>query len=79
MEARPTPSDTARMILELFKHHGIRPGEVLMVQVLIGFSVNNGLTNKELADGLRHGSEQGWWEDNGRGSFRLEGKGFWVL
>ena len=67
------------MILDLFKQHGIRPGEVLMVRTLISFSVSSGLTNRELTDGLQHGSEQGWWEDSGKGSFRLEGKGFWTV
>ena len=76
MATLPTPEENARMVLNIYKHFGTRPGEWLSTQNFLGVAANQGLHSNDLLDGLRYGGEKGWFEDGPNGSVQLTKAGF---
>ena len=50
------------MVLRIFQHFGSRPGEVLRGDNLTGFSTRHGWSAAEIAEGLEHGVDLGWFD-----------------
>lgn len=76
MAALPTPEESARRVLDIYKHFGTRPGEGLSTQNFLAVAANRGLRTNDLVDGIRYGGENGWFEDGPNGSVLLTEAGF---
>ena len=76
MAILPTPEESARAILSVFKSKDIRPNEMLIAgQVKRQFLANGGEA-ADYAEGLKYAVEQGWLEPLTNNRFRLTETGF---
>ena len=76
MPTLPTKPESARIVLDIFKHFGTRPGEVLQQHDFGVIAASDGLRMSDVADGLEYGYEQGWFEDGPNNSIKLTEAGF---
>jgi hypothetical protein len=76
MATLPTPEESARRVLDIYKHFGTRPGEGLSTQNFLTVAANQGLCTDDLLDGMRYGDENDWFEDGPNGSVLLTEAGF---
>lgn len=76
MAQLPNDDDKARMVLDVFKHFGTRPGEVIMAKNAITISVKLGWRNEDLSDGFQIAADRGWIEDGPNGTVCLTEEGF---
>lgn len=72
----PTPEDSARSILAIFKEHNPRPGSALANhQLQLSFTVQFGTPDEYLA-GLKHGGDVGRFTPSSRQTVVLTDAGF---
>ncbi len=76
MATLPTDAEMARKVLDIFKHFGTRPGEVLLTNNLIAMAAKRDLRTEDLAKGLKYGYAQGWFEDGPNQTIKLTEAGF---
>lgn len=76
MAQLPNDDDKARMVLDIFKHFGTRPGEVIMQQNVMAVSMNRGWRSEDLVGGLQIAGDRGWIENGPNGTIRLTDAGF---
>ncbi len=76
MAELPTPEESARMVLNIYRGFGTRPGEGLMTQHFLDGALKQGLNTQELLDGLVYGEGQGWFENGPNGLILLTEAGF---
>lgn len=77
MATLPTPEEKGRMVLKVFEHFCIRPGEALKPQIFVSTTVNDlSIRPDDLANGLEFGMEQGWFDEGPNGTIRLTDAGF---
>jgi hypothetical protein len=76
MATLPTPEESARAILAIFKSKNARPGEVLIAgHVKMKFLTSGGRAD-DYAAGLKLAGEKGWLEPGPSDSIRLTDGGF---
>lgn len=62
MATLPTPEENARKVLDIFRHSGTRPGEILLSPSLISVAVERGWRPGDIDDGLQYGLKHSWFE-----------------
>jgi hypothetical protein len=76
MATLPTPEQSARAILAIFKLHNIRPGRVLMAGRVNMAFLTGRRTAAEYAEGLKYAEEKGWLEAGPNAIIKLTDAGF---
>jgi hypothetical protein len=78
MRTMPTPEESARSILAVFKASGTRPNQVLMLGTVDrSFLSRPNTRTVDFTSGLRHAVDMGWVELTGQGrQLRLTQSGF---
>jgi hypothetical protein len=76
MATLPTAEEKARMALAVFRRLNKRAGDVVQINGFISVAASMKLRSEEIAEGIEHGMNLGWFEDAGNGSVRLTQKGF---
>ena len=76
MATLPTPEESARVVLGIYKRFGIRPGEVLRGNNFMAIAAKIDVRPEDIGVGLEYGYGQGWFEDGPNGSVRLTELGF---
>ena len=75
MATLPT-DDKLRMVLDIFEHFGIRPGQVLLPGNITAVAANKGLRMEDITRGLEVGRERGLFENGPNNSIKLTDTGF---
>ena len=61
MATLPTPQETERVILDVFKNRGARPGEpIMLLDALNPFMVSRNYSAADFNQALRSMGEKGW-------------------
>jgi hypothetical protein len=68
--------DTLRMVLDIFKHFGTQPGEVLMPGDFIDVALRKGLSEADIGLGISVGRQRGFFESGPNRSIKLTDTGF---
>jgi hypothetical protein len=76
MATLPTPEDSARKILAIFKSHNVRPDNVLMAGAVNIAFTKGGRTAAEYTEGLKYAEAKGWIETGPNSSIKLTSAGF---
>lgn len=76
MATLPTEDEKIRMVLDIFKHFGTRPNEVLMPGNLLAHATKNGWRSEDISDGLKKGADKGYFVDGPNGTIKLTDAGF---
>jgi hypothetical protein len=76
MATLPTDDEKVRMVLDIFKHFGSRPGHALGAKNFTAVGAKAGLNMSDIADGIRVGGERGLFEDGPNNSVKLTDAGF---
>ncbi len=76
MATLPTPEESARVILAIFKKHNARPDFVLGSGPVNLQFLTAGGTAAEYLEGIKYADEQGWLEAGPNNGFKLTKAGF---
>jgi hypothetical protein len=76
MATLPTDDDKLRIVLDIFKHFGTRPGEALRPNNIVAAAANMGLRMNDVTRGLEVGGERGYFENGQNKSIKLTDTGF---
>ncbi len=71
-----TPAENVRIVLDMYKHFKIRPGNVLFAKNFQEYVAEKSLDVEEFKSGLAYGYEQKWFEDGPNGTIRLTEDGY---
>jgi hypothetical protein len=75
MATAPTPEESARNILAIFKHHNVQTDEVLLAGALNIQFINAGGSPADYEAGMGFAIQNGWLEQDGM-MVRLNAAGF---
>ena len=76
MATVPTPEDSARTILAIFKSHNLRPDNVLVAGAVNLTFLRDGHTEAEYTEGLKYAEGKGWLETDPNSGIKLTNAGF---
>lgn len=75
-DSLPAPEDNARVVLDIYKHFGTPPGEVLLESNFFEIGAARNLRADDISSGLEYAYEQGWVDGQGYGAIMLTEAGF---
>ena len=71
MATLPTPEENARKVLDIFRHSGTRPGEMLPLPSLTSVAEKRGWRSGDIDDGLQYGLKHGWFKEKEQSGFMI--------